>query len=357
MSLSLTKRRWAISVGCNSESLSRWLSSTAGKAVPAGLGVSTSLARARRLAKRLSAEEDVILTWNDELPDVLYALSSLLLQSSDSGWAYSISGRVYDAAVSLEWPSQVIEEKSWILASLAYSAWNASRKSLKFADMRIYEARCEKHVNEQPHIRDFFALPPDRRSRVSTRFLSDPPVLLVALLKLYRIVNRDPAGAVVGARELFDWINQSDSGPPCDEAAWLGCLAAMVAAGGLRHLGEIANAAKWLEDAERTARRTCYSAGLCLQVEYHRLTLMFSRRQLSDVIDGCIKLIDGLESIGLDSELGKARFLLASALKDGAYEGALESFEALLSKAEVRSDPLLLGLSMLHVGDLRGSRG
>ena len=87
------------------------------------------------------------------------------------------------------------------------------------------------------------------------------------------------------------------------------------------------------------------------------MATMYSRRQINDVIDGCVKLIDSLETMGIDSELGKARFLFASALKDGADERALESFEALLVKPEVRSDPLLLGLSMLHIGDLRGSRG
>ena len=64
---------------------------------------------------------------------------------------------------------------------------------------------------------------------------------------------------------------------------------------------------------------------------------MYSRRQLNEVIDGCVKLIDSLETMGLDSELGKARFLLASALKDGADERALDSFEELLVKPEVRS--------------------
>ena len=299
----------------------------------------------------------MILEWSDELPDVLYALSWLFAQSSDSRWAHSTAKRAYDTAVSLEWPSQVIEDRSGILASLAYSAWNASRKRLNFAEMHLYEARCETHVNEQAHARDFFALPPDRRSRVNARFLSDPPVLLVALLGLHRLVNTDPVGAAIGGRELFDWVGQSAVGPTSDEAAWFGCQAAIVAAGGLRHLGELAKASKWLEVAELAAKRTCSYAGLRLQVEYHKLTTMFSRRQLSEVIDGCTGLIEGLELMGLDPELGKARFLLASALKDAADERALGCFEALLTRPEVRRDSLLLGLSMLHVGDLRGSRG
>ena len=200
----MTKRRWAISVGCNSEAISGWLSSTADQAVPAGLDVRTSLARARRLAGRLNAEKNVILRWSDELPDVLYALSWLLVRSNDSRWALSIAGRAYDAAVCLEWPSQVIEEKSGILASLAYSAWNASRKSLRFAEMRLYEARCETHVNEQRACSGLFR--PSAKPTIASeyaRFLSDPSVLLVALLKLQRVVNSDPSGAAVGGRELL----------------------------------------------------------------------------------------------------------------------------------------------------------
>ena len=109
----------------------------------------------------------------------------------------------------------------------------------------------------------------------------------------------------------------------------------------LRHLGEIANAAKWLDFAELAAKTNLLLRGPRLQVEYHRLVNMFSRRQLNEVIDGCVNLIDDLEMMGLDSELGKARFLLASALKDGANERALESFEELLTKPEVcsRSTP------------------
>ena len=242
----MTKRRWAISVGCTSEALSDWLNFTADQAAPAGLDVGTSLARARRFAERLNDEKGVTLGWSDELPDVLYALSWLLVRASDPCWALSIAGRAYDVAVRLEWPSQVIDEKSGILATLAYAAWNASRKSLRLKDMRLYEARCETHVDEQPHARDFFGLSPNQRSRVTSRFLSDPPVLLVAWLKVHRLLNSDPVGAADGGRELVDWIGRSADGPSSDEAAWFECQAAILVVGGLRHLGEIARAAKWL---------------------------------------------------------------------------------------------------------------
>ena len=84
---------------------------------------------------------------------------------------------------------------------------------------------------------------------------------------------------------------------------------------------------------------------------------MFVRRQLSAVRDRSAKLIEDLERLGLESELGKAMFLHACALKEEGSATALDVFENLLTKPEVARDALLCGLSLMHMGDLQGSCG
>ena len=255
----------------------------------------------------------------------------------DNFQSQAISKAAYHVVAEVEWPSQVIDEKSAILASLAYAVWRFSWRKGDFADMRLYEARCESHVLEQEHARDFLALPPEGRSEVvNARFLSDSAVLLAAILTVRRLSNVDPSGALRLGREIFDWISEMPT-TSSDEGAWLACQAALAIGGSLRFLGEMSEAEGWLDHAEAAARRTS-CAELSLQVEYQRLTNMYVRRQLSAVRDRSTKLIEGLARLGLKSDLGKAMFLHACTLKEGGSAAALDAFEQ--SAYEARSCPV-----------------
>ena len=343
---------------CGSTALAAWLDATVERAVPVGISVDDAMDRAETLAKELE-RPGAALEWSDELPDILHALCRFLqLGGESSEQMLGIAKSAYEAVVMIRWPHQMCEEKNALLATLAYFVWNTSRNIGLQTEMRLFGQRCEKHVEGQGSVGDFLALPFSRRTTaINSSFLSDPPVLLVTLSRLCRLANSAPSEGALGGRQLFEWLCQVDETSLSEERAWFAVQAAIATAGALRQLGEVSEAGRWLESAESLLQRVSCGSALLLQIEYAKLTILHSRRQLNALLERLPMLVEALELRVMKAELAKARFLGACALKDAESELAFGAFETLVQRPEIRRDSLLLGLSLMHIGDLHGARG
>jgi len=321
-----------------------------------GLSVEDATGRAVELLSSLRVG-DPVLRWSEELPDVLHAVCREL----DAGRAPLFCSRgqvnrLYELTLGLQWPSALFEERSQILASLCYAGWNAARMGNRYAEMRAFEDRCEMHVGDQAAVRDFFALPLGQRSAtLSERFLSDPSVLLTCVLRLSRLVNVVPADCLAEGRHVLEWIG-NESRISDGERGWLSCQAVLAISGGLRLTGQLNEALKTLDWAET---RYCASSTplVSARFEYLRLTMLYDRREFPELLERVTRLLPRLQKLGLDTEVAKGSLLRACALKGLRSPLAKDSFARVLEMPAIRRDPLLLGISMMHMGNLLFTEG
>ncbi len=328
------------------------------RSVQLGLSVSQATARADELLRESEARAswDPTVQWNEDLPDVLHALCRIL-RTADPGDHAGDAKSVYQYALRLPWPDELADERSEILAALAYQTWSSCLRDGRFSEMRVFEAKCDMHAREQELVRDFLSVPLEQRSKLlSARFLSDASVLISAISTLDRLVNTDPRTTLSWGRQLLEWVSR-DQSLRDHERSWFVCQLSVSIAGALRHLGHMNEAMNCLSRAESAFDLSRLSPVLGTRFEYARLTLLYDRREYVELLGRLPTLVSKLERYGSGSELAKGRLLHACALKAVGSPEAVAAFESLLVTAEIRDDRLLHGLTLMHLGNLLFEQG
>lgn len=334
-----------------------WVAATKGRNVPTGLSVEDAMSRARNVLGRLEQSGAEAGPVEAQTVDVLYAMCRCLERGT---FALETLKVAYDLAASLQWPEDEFCERDQLLARLAYLAWNNCRLGPDCRAMRQWQSRCISSVTNQEIYRNFLAMTFATRSpSLNAQFLAEPPVLLTACSTLAKTCNTQPALAVHEAVLMYEWLtSQLNTSSVSEEIRYFAGDVAYYAAACFRHLGRFRAHDSWLDLAQAHFANTSYAEPLLARVKWCRLVALYDLHRSNEILGEIPSLTATFRRCGMEVDELKSIFLEASALKFvGRRSEALQRFEVVRSASATAADPLLLGMTVLALGELAGQFG
>ena len=266
-----------------------------------------------------------------EFPEVLHALIVLFESRRESASAEALEdiNRAYSLVSELHWDDDV-DEKEWMLARLAFFAWNQGRLLQDYPAIEAWLRRCSEHNLAQEHVRNFLAIPfRDRSNELTGRYLADESVLLTLLYQLDtersgRFANVDQESAA-----LYQWIVSAarQAGQPTELVDYLSASVALFTVGTKLSMQHLDNVEVWLHRIEVHLRGCRGPAPLAALLEQRRLTKLYLDSSHSAVVSRIDPLITRFEELRMTENAVKAHFLKGVALREvGELEGAWQAF-------------------------------
>jgi tetratricopeptide (TPR) repeat protein len=293
-----------------------------------------------------------------ECIDVLWAIGRFIDMESEVGRLERLDAveRIYRFACSDQLADQT--EKHAICGRLAYVAWTICRRAGWMAGLRDWESRCEMHATAQEALGEFLALSQREWStELVQRFVTAPEVAVAILRRQRARTNQDPPSGYQFLETAFRWVQESGLfGGEEEKAYFLGELA-WLAASALRHMGRFNDLGRWLPESKKWIERTACPGPSLAKVELVRVTATFDRHLPDEALRHIPKVRRDLERFELVELAVISRMLEALALYAlDRREEALERLEQLRCDHTVKSDPLLLGIVLMNVGQIYGKR-
>lgn len=266
--------------------------------------------------------------------------------------------QLYDFAVKSD-SFRCEDEKRAICARFAYLAWSCCRRLGNFAQMREWEHRCEQATMGQESIRSFFALSSFERSEeLIGRFLSEPDTMVVACRRLAVGMNSNPAESLAFSTAAYRWATAAPPFEHLDERAHFAGELAYVAATALRHLGRFSESSSWAAKAAAWFEKTTTPQAWLGRLEFLMAAALFDQHRAEEALKRIPAIASTLDEFGLRDELQRCRFLEAVALKDiGRHGDSLKCLQRLSEVLDEQRDPLLLGLVLANIGEIRAAHG
>jgi tetratricopeptide (TPR) repeat protein len=342
-----------------------WLEGTRSFGLPAGPSRVEALRRAEDLIARLKTQPLAQLVReldrDPETPDILCAMSGHF--DRDFGEPSSATlldvERVYDLVSALTWDDE-FGERDWLLARLAFHAWNRSRQLEDYPGLRSWQRRCHDHTVSQEPVRDFLALPFQRRSEeLNCRFLGDESVLLAAVEKLERLRNKACVELTVEGAALYEWITDEAIQSQFDNE-FVEYLAASVAV--LVLISENAlehhdRSQEWFRRCDRHVDRCRGSAPLRAVLEHVRASRLYWDGAYSTALARMDGVIARFESLQMRESAVRSIYLRALLLKEsGKIDVALTQFDHVLSLAREIDDKTMASLALSNCAQIRGAQ-
>jgi tetratricopeptide (TPR) repeat protein len=351
-------------VDLNTETIKRWRSAFASGPPSAGITVEKARDLAQVIWRRLLGDGgvDVLLDLGRDLPDVLYALEQHSDRSSEGSSASVRLSALKQVHECVELRAGLFldsEEHRVLTARFAYRAWQICLREAWCQEMRIWEERCASHTLQQEGVKNFVQLPSSRRSgSLNARYLRNPETILSSCRVFRREVNRRPAAVLDAARNTYEWLAARRVNTSCDEDAYFAGDLALTISCTLRHLGEHAESTKWADTARDWFRRMRNPGPWNCRLELACLALLYDGFRYREVLDRLPPLLTELRRFGLVEDLHRCEMLEAATLKSlERYEESAERLEGMRKDPALSADPLLFGLTLTHLAEVKASVG
>ncbi len=300
------------------------------------------------------------LEYDHAIPDQLHALCRLIGFADDVELEIQSVEQLYRLVKVFSWPDDELGEKAEVLGRISYVAWRHCRRLLGYDAAESWEGETARHVLADGATRDFFTIPPNRRSESLTRrFLSDPATLLTACVRLRHRINARPASVLAEASAIYRWLaTQAPISLSSEELTYFLAELACLAAFGSMHCGHSAEGQTWADRVDRHCERVTNPDPLRARAEHARLAILYRLRRYGDVLERLPTLRQRFIDLGMRLLAAKASYLEAVALKDcGREDAAREAFEALSRNPVAQDEPLLYGLAILGIAEVDGHQG
>jgi tetratricopeptide (TPR) repeat protein len=300
--------------------------------------------------------------WDSNLPDRLYALSAVIARDELVHPEHALTSIIacYESLERLEWPNDVLGEKTELLTRFAYLAWRQSRRCGLWPSATLWERRAVELALKQDAVPEFLALSPERRSaELNLRFLSDPAVLLAVCARLTSALNPSPAEAILEAMAVRDWVSQNPScvGPKEDLDNFLAELE-LIVAGGAKHCGRYQESRRWLDRVDRRCHTIAFPEKLRARCAFLRLSISFELHKYDEVMQGLPAVKLAFEYMEMANFVARCSYLEATSLKElGRDNEALEIFRTLIESAAAQGEPWLRALAHVSMAELEGREG
>ncbi len=325
-----------------------WVNRTEGSDLPDGPRIPESLRLAAELKDRLRASGLAQIGDERATPDVLLALCEVLNRDRDP----DCPGReadllqAYEFVQSLSWNDE-FNERSHVLSSLAFLAWDFWRRRENYAETEAWQARCVRHLLGQEHVRAFLSLSPLRWSpALKKRFLSDEPVLLAVCARLNgERRNLEPAIVADEAEIVYAWLEEDGLAFGLREELihYLAAGIALAVAFAENQIGRDNSRGKWIANAIAHSEMAIGAGPLLAVADHARLITMYADRGYAAVCSESPRLIQRFETLGMKDKALRARLLRGRAMKElGLRHEALSWTEQVHWEA-LQSDDLLVG--------------
>lgn len=344
-----------------SASIKRWTEATRGRLPSGGLTLDEATSWAVSLWQRTGRGQVVPrlpLDW--KLPDRLYALARLLARSEpeDHGPVLDLAGACFDAIEGLDWPTDLIGERTDLLARFAYIAWRESRRSGSWDLMFAWERRAVQCALKQEAVPEFLSVPVAAISdELAHRFLSDSAVLLAVLARLGELLKGSPIRALQDASAVYAWVSNHPGHRSQEEHAYFLAELEFALAAGSKHCGRYREARHWLDSVDRRSLSLPSHAPLQCRSAFLRLAVAHELRLYEEVLEKLPVVRKRFQDLGMGNYVARCTYLSALALKEtGREEAAFERFQELYQSPAAQSEPWLSGLALIGMAEIEGRR-
>ena len=343
------------------DSIRAWNSTTNGIEIPLGL----SRSDAERLAQALMADlirKDAtrVLSFTDDLPDILYALCDLIARDGEMHECHDVLASLYDLVVQVRWPHDDFGERSVVLARIAQLAWSSGLGRNAASESARWERASIGHFLARHDVGELLALPPDSwTTTICDRFLTDRATLLGLCMWMQEIPNFIPHLTYEMGSVVHTWLESKDRAEAeWPENAYLLVDLALLAAGTSRIGGRYGEARKWISLAEKWCESSKDVSVSSAKVEYGRLALSHDARHYEKTLARVARLVERFVHLGLLENIAKTRLLQAATLKElGRDSEALEILLSLEKDPTVVSQSWLQGMVMVTRSEIESRAG
>lgn len=208
--------------------------------------------------------------------------------------------------------------------------------------------------------RSYFELQIEERGpECRDRVLSNPDVLMAVCLLLRDHAEVSPADVAKEAGQLYAAISKTSHFPGLfDEKQYFLGETALLMGRALRHLGKREEAELWLDRADAGFRLTVNSGPVLANVAYARLALRYDWHRYQDVIELLPSLVQTFETLRMDHEAAKCRYLEAVCWKQlGERTKSVEVLEQLRAARSTAEQPALMGQTLVDLGEYHATEG
>jgi len=198
---------------------------------------------------------------------------------------------------------------------------------------------------------------PERRARAEELHLEDPETLLGICGHLRQQLDSVPLIVLSEAAFFYGFLDQPRrSIGLLDEREYFLGETALLAGAACRGLSRREEARRWYDRSEGWFRQTVNSAAAWARLGYQRLALRTEERQFEEVLELLPSLIESFETLEMDEDALKCRFLEGLVLMEtDQVSDAIAVFDSICERAAaLPSDPLFASacgnLTQLHAG-------
>lgn len=329
--------------------------------MPVGLSAEEALKRARDLRSRISEGTRLSPPLDDDLPDTLFGLCSLLeddaLQST--GAPLSEIQSVYQLVESLSWFGDEFDERAQMLARLSYLAWRVCLTSRPYGEVKTWRDRCVGHALSQDPVRDFLSIPFSKRSaRLNWRFLADPAVLLAMCTLFERRRNTAVQEVALDGVAAWDWLSHRlVACPPVDMRFLRGDLCLSVG-NALKYVSALSESEAWIERARSEFAQMPHSRVHLARAALLKLSVLHERHDSETILAEIPPLLDVFREENASFEYQTAKLLEALSHKNSGRTGeALRLLSALADSDAVITHPIAHCLALINLAELLATEG
>lgn len=319
--------------------------------------------RAASLIKRLrtpvSGEIAGEFANDPETVDVLYAAVELLDRARESSSDENLGdiGRAYEFVSTVGWDDD-FGERDWMLARLAFLAWDQCRLAEDYPATLTWRRRCSDHTLAQELVRNFFAIPVrDRSLELSDRYFADECVLLTACERLDNDRIKFPASVELEGAALYEWMDSraNEAGLDHELVHFLAATVALATLGAKLGIQHRDNVPMWFARIGSHLGACRGSGPLAAILEHRRITKLYLENDYSTALSCIDALASRFEALGMVANAHLVRFLKGLLLKDcGESEGALRAFNDLQGPA---CEGWLASLALSSSAEVLGRQG
>jgi len=260
----------------------------------------------------------------------------------------------------LSWEDEV-DEKEWILAHLAFLAWNQGRLLEDYPATQEWQSRCSQHSLAQEHVRNFLRIPIRERSEdLKRRYLSDESVLLTLLshLEVQRKSNSSEVGPASAA--LYEWIAATGTQAGLDDelVEYMAASVALTTLGAKISAQHREDVPMWFDRAERHIGSCRGTMLLRAVLQHRRLCNLYLDSDYVTALEQIDPVIKRFQELRMSESAVKTLFLKALILKEsGRLEEALAMFDQVRHHARNQGISGMEGFAVSQSAQIRGAQG
>lgn len=339
-----------------------WLESGVGADVPLGMPKSEALALAHHLRHCLASNQTPAIDLGNqaEASDILHALCVLLaeecLEHPESVLLEAES--LAEILESIEWANDGMGEREWLLGSLGFSAWRASRL-LRLSDRaQHWESRYRKILRRSLLWQTTESICETKEGLArSLRGIepADAETAFQILLYLQDQREVDPTGTATTAESFYRLLQKVRL--PDDVHGFLLAEVAVTVGGALRQVAQPHTVERWADLAEHHLRDDPDPKPSIERIALLRLAWLYEQSRYDLVARRASALERSFGDLGMEEERIRCRILWSASLKLlGNFQEALEVLGPVKTwRSTIR--PALYGWVLLNSGDLHSVCG